>query len=182
MEDLAWQQVELGDHLGGGGGEDRAGAPWRARLEAVASDNRTLYARHPWVAAVSTTRPPLGPGLMAKYEHELRSFEGLGLDDVEIDAALTYLLGFVQASARAAAEVGATQRDSAMSEAQWWEVNAPLLARVFDERRFPTASRVGAAAGAAHGAAYSPEHAYNFGLQRVLDGLGVLIEGRGGAG
>ena len=44
---------------------------------------------------------------------------------------------------------------------------------------YPTASRVGAAAGAAHGAAYDPDHAYTFGLQRVLDGLGALIDTSG---
>ncbi|HEX4725993.1 MAG TPA: hypothetical protein VH333_26025 [Pseudonocardiaceae bacterium] len=31
-------------------------------------------------------------------------------------------------------------------------------------------------AGVAHGAAYSPDHAYDFGLRRVLDGLGALID------
>ena len=34
--------------------------------------------------------------------------------------------------------------------------------------------------GAAHGAAYDPDHAYTFGLQRVLDGLGALIDTSGG--
>jgi hypothetical protein len=51
-----------------------------------------------------------------------------------------------------------------------------VLARVFDATKYPVAARVGAAAGAAHGAAYDPAHAYAFGLQRVLDGLGVLME------
>ena len=37
--------------------------------EAVARDNRALFDAHPWAAAISTGRPPLGPGLMAKYEH-----------------------------------------------------------------------------------------------------------------
>jgi hypothetical protein len=49
----------------------------------------------------------------------------------------------------------------------------PLLSRVFDEAKYPTASRVAAAAGAAHGAAYDPDHAYTFGLQRVIDSLGA---------
>lgn len=157
---------------------DRAGEPWRAQVEAVARENRALFDRHPWVVAVSTVRPPLGPGLMAKYEHELKAFEGLGLDDVEMDDALTYLLSFVQAAARAAVDARTAQRDSAMNDEQWWAANAPLLARVFDENRYPTAARVGAAAGAAHGAAFNPGHAYEFGLQRVLDGLGALIEAR----
>ncbi|MGH3912086.1 MAG: TetR/AcrR family transcriptional regulator [Pseudonocardiaceae bacterium] len=157
---------------------DRTGEPWRTRVEAVARENRELFDRHPWVAVVSTVRPPLGPGLMAKYEHELRAFEGLGLDDVEMDAALTYLLSFVQAAARAAAEARSAHRDSALSDEQWWAANEPLLARVFDENSYPTAARVGAAAGAVHGAAYHPDHAYEFGLQRVLDGLGALIDAR----
>ncbi|MGH3328448.1 MAG: TetR/AcrR family transcriptional regulator [Streptomycetales bacterium] len=157
---------------------DTAGLPWRARLEAIADDNRALFAAHPWAAFVSTGRPPLGPGLMAKYEHELQALEGTPLDDVERDAALTFLLDFVQTAARAEADRRAAARESEMDDAEWWAANAPLLARVVDTTAYPTAARVGTAAGAAHGAAYSPEHAYRFGLRRVLDGLGVLTDSR----
>jgi AcrR family transcriptional regulator len=170
MLDTVYHQMPRGD---------LSGKPWRERLAAVAQENRDLFTLHPWIAEVSTSRPPLGPGLMAKYEHELQAFEDLGLDDVEMDAALTFLLGFVQAAARSAAEAAAARQDSAMSEEQWWAANAPLLTRVFDETKYPTASRVGAAAGAAHGAAYDPDHAYTFGLQRVVDGLGALIDTSG---
>jgi hypothetical protein len=152
---------------------------WRSRLTSVASRNRALFEAHSWAASVaSLSRPPLGPGLMEKYEHELSAFDDTGLDDVQMDAALTYLLGFVQASARAAAEVDAVQRETQMNDAAWWEKNAPLLARIFDEKSYPRAVRVGAAAGAAQSAAYNADHAYEFGLQRVLDGLGVLIDER----
>ncbi|SBT47403.1 TetR/AcrR family transcriptional regulator [Micromonospora auratinigra] len=155
---------------------DRSGQPWRRRVSAVARDNRDLYTAHPWAAEVATGRPPLGPGLMAKYEYELRAFDDTGLDDVTRDASLTHLLDFVRAAARSAAEVRAARRDSAQSEEQWWAANGPLLAEVLDERRYPTAVRVGSAAGAAHQAAYDPDHAYEFGLERVLDGLAVLID------
>jgi hypothetical protein len=94
-------------------------------------------------------------------------------------AAGTPATGFVQAAARSAADTASARQDSAMSEEQWWAANAPLLARVFDETKYPTAARVGAAAGAAHGAAYDAGHAYHFGLQRVLDGLGILIDTSG---
>jgi AcrR family transcriptional regulator len=152
------------------------GQPWRQRLTAVAAENMALFESHPWAATVSTLRPPLGPGQLAKYEHELSAFDGLGLDDVTVDDCLSYLLSFIQACARAAAEARAQQRDSALDDEQWWAANAPLLARVFDENAYPTAARVGAAAGAAHGSAYDPAHAYEFGLQRVLDGFAALIE------
>ena len=158
---------------------DTTGRPWRERLVAVAEENRALYEAHPWVASVSTVRPPLGPGLMAKYEHELRALEGMGLSDVQMDASLTFLLSFVQTCALGSSNTRAAGQGSAMDDVQWWAANAPLLSRIFDASRYPTASRVGAAAGAAYGSAYSPRHAYAFGLERVLDGLAALADGSG---
>lgn len=152
------------------------GRPWRARLTAVAEENRALHRTHPWVGEVSTLRPPLGPGLLAKYEHELTALDGLGLTDVARDDALTYLLTFVQASCRHGVDARTAARDSAMNDAQWWEANATLLSRVLDPEAYPLASRVGTAAGQAHGSAHDPDHAYVFGLARTLDGLAAVIE------
>ena len=143
---------------------------WRARVRAVADANRALFDAHPWAARVSTARPPLGPGLMEKYEHELGALDGLGLSDIEMDAALTFMLGFVQAAA-----VAAQDQADAGSDEQWWEQAGPLLAKLVDPSRYPLASRVGTAAGAAQGGAYDAASAYRFGLERVLDGLAVLV-------
>src|SRR5688572_11912563 len=92
MLDAAYAAMPRAPHQGG----------WRARLTHVAADNRALYERHPWAATLSTSRPPLGPGLMAKYEHELAALEDSGLDDVQTDSALTFLLDFVRSNALAA--------------------------------------------------------------------------------
>lgn len=158
--------------------QDTTGQAWRQRLTAVADENRTLYAAHPWAAEISTLRPPLGPGLMAKYEHELTALEGLGLTDIEMDDTLTHLLTFVQANARDVDNAHAARRDSTMSDEQWWAFNAVLLARVLDERAYPLATRVGTAAGSARSSANDPDHAYCFGLQRLLDGLAALVDTR----
>jgi AcrR family transcriptional regulator len=155
---------------------ETSGQPWRQRLAAIADENRGLFERHLWAANISTIRPPLGPGMMAKYEHELGALDGLGLDDVVMDACLTYLLSFVEAWARSAADARDTQQDTAMDDSQWWATSGPLLARVLDETLYPIAVRVGSAAGAAHGGAYSPTFAYTFGLERVLAGLSMLID------
>ena len=146
-------------------------AGWRERARAVAEANRALLAAHPWAGAVSTARPPLGPGLMAKYEHELAAFDDAGLDDIARDSALAFLLAFVQGIAVAAADAARAPG----SDAEWWEQAGPLLARVVNPQRYPLAARVGAAAGEAHGSAYDPAQAYAFGLERVLDGLGALV-------
>ncbi|MFC8526604.1 TetR/AcrR family transcriptional regulator [Nocardia sp. NPDC057227] len=155
---------------------DPAGLPWRARVRAVAAGNRALLARHPWVADLPATRPPLGPGQLAKYEHELAAFDGLGLDDVTMDAALTHLLGFVTAAARIGIDLARNAAATGMDDARWWARVGPVLERVIDPARYPLATRVGAAAGQAHDAAYSAEHAYEFGLNRVLAGFADLIE------
>lgn len=74
---------------------------------------------------------------MAKYEHELSALEGLGLSDIEIDASLTYVLGFVQGWARTAADARAPQDDTGMDDEQWWAANAPLLAQILDNHAYP---------------------------------------------
>ena len=152
---------------------------WRERLEHVARENWALFLRHAWILQVATTaRPPMGPNVLAKYDYELRTLEGTGLSDVEIDSCLTLVLGFVQGAARLAVETAAAESVTGRSDLEWWEANAPLLEKVFDASKFPTAARVGAAAGEAYQAAFDPQLAFEFGLARVLDGIAVLIDQR----
>ena len=154
---------------------DTAGRPWRERATAIAEENLALHLAHPWTVEVSILRPPLGPGLIGKYEHELGAFDGLGLTDVQIDDCLTYLLGFVHTAARIALDAAAARRESTTDDAGWWAGAGPLLARVLDPDAYPRASRVGTAAGSAHDSAHDPVHAYRFGLARTLDGLAAVI-------
>ncbi|MEV6570918.1 TetR/AcrR family transcriptional regulator [Streptomyces sp. NPDC051577] len=153
--------------------DTRADDPWRVRVARVADDNRDLLLRHPWIADLAVTRPPLGPGVIGKYEHELRAFDGIGLTDVEMDAALTHLLGFVHANALAAADARA--HNDRQSDDEWWAVSALLLERAMDAERYPLAGRVGSAVGG-----YRPETVWDFGLRCVLDGLARRVEERRG--
>lgn len=153
-----------------------AGESWRDRLVVVAEDNRKLLTAHPWLTEVAAlSRPPLGPGVMAKYEHELSAFDGAGLTDVDTDAALTYLLGFVQSHCRSAHDAARATTDSAISDADWWVANQPILARAFDPSAYPRAVRIGSASGKAQGSAWEANRAWEFGLARTLDGLAALI-------
>ena len=160
---------------------DTTGEPWRARVAAVAGENRALFAAHPWAAEVSTVRPPLGPGQMAKYDHELRAFDGLGLSDVEVDAALACVLAFVRTHARDSADAAAGRRASGTDDEQWWARNAPLLARVLDPAAYSVAARVGTAAGQAFGSTWDPDHAWDFGLATLLDGVAARVQRTPGA-
>lgn len=153
-----------------------AGQPWRDRLTVVAESNRDLLTAHPWLTEVAAlSRPPLGPGVMAKYEHELAAFDDTGLSDLDIDAALTYLLGFVQAHCRAAHDAARITTDTAMSDAEWWAANQPILAKALDPAAYPRAVRIGSVAGEAQAGAWQADRAWRFGLIRTLDGLAALI-------
>lgn len=150
-------------------------AAWRARLTAVAQANWNLFLRHPWALHLATGRPPLGPSVMAKYERELAAVDGLGLSEVEMDLLVTLVNGFVRGTVSAAVERIAAERATGITDAQWWAATAPHVEKVFDRQRFPTAARVGPAAGADLQAAYDPDRSLAFGLERLLDGVEVLL-------
>lgn len=168
MTDAVYGEMERPEHPRSQG--------WRARLEKVARQNHLLHERHPWLGHVVTGRPPLGPHLMAKYEYELNALAGVEISDVDKDSVLTLVLEFVQSAARSAYEAQRTRQQTGIDDEEWWAANEPLLSRIFDPQRYPTAVRVGSAAGAVHGSTYDPLHAFEFGLRRVLDGIGVFID------
>jgi AcrR family transcriptional regulator len=151
---------------------------WRAALDRIARENWAMWLRHPWMLQVSTSRPVLGPNLVAKYDRELRAVEGTGLTDVEMDLVLSLVLQYVAGAVRAAVEAAQAERRTGMSEDEWWAAYSPLLEKVFDAERYPVAARVGAAAGAEYQAASDPPRAFEFGLQRVLDGIGTFLAAR----
>lgn len=157
--------------------EDVAGG-WRARLELAARQSWALYRRHPWMLDVGTSRPVLGPNAIARYDYELRAIDGIGLTDVEMDSVVSLVGAHVHGAARGARDAALAVERSGMTDEQWWEERAPLLGKLFDAGRHPTAARVGTAAGEAYGAAYDFEHGFEFGLQRILDGIEALVRTR----
>lgn len=159
-------------------GSDKDAGAWRAKLERVARDNWGLHLRHPWILHVASPRPVLGPNLTAKYDRELRAVEGVGLGDVEMDLVVAVVTGYVRGAVRAAVEGAEAERRSGLTDQQWWAEFAPFLESVFEPGRHPVAARVGAAAGAEYGGATDPERAFEFGLQRLLDGIATLIDSR----
>ena len=163
-----------GENAGAGSPEGEL----RARVEAIARQNQERYRRHPWLLEVSPVRPVLGPHGLAKYERELAALDGVGLSDLEMDAVLTLVNGYVHGAMRSAQSAAEAVRRTGMSDAEWWQAYAPHLAARIAPERFPLASRVGTAAGQAHGGPFSADHAFEFGLQRILDGIATLVASR----
>ncbi len=149
---------------------------WRDGLRFVAERNWLLYQRHPWLLDAEGPRAVLGPHTNDKYEAELRVIDGVGLGDVEMDSVLTLVLTHVSGTARGLARSNRVRQESAMTDTQWWDAIAPVLERVMDRERYPLSSRVGTAASISYDAASDPVHEYEFGVERILDGVAALIE------
>jgi AcrR family transcriptional regulator len=141
-----------------------AAGNWRARVEAVARENRRFLLRHPW--ALSVGHPPPGPNRMRKQEIELRAVDGMGLSEMQMDLLVSLLDGFVRGA------VGGAPSDA--GKRQGAEVVEPYAQRV-DPDRFPTVARVAAAAAEDLPAGVAADRAFEFGLERLLDGIGVLM-------
>ncbi|MBL7253476.1 TetR/AcrR family transcriptional regulator [Paractinoplanes lichenicola] len=144
---------------------------WRAKLEVAARAEYALSHRHPWVLSVPLTRSTLGPHSLAAFESVLQAVGDVGLGQRELVGAVNAVFRYVRGAARDevdAAEVGAR---TGQTDEQWWTANADLVRRYVDPARFP------AVAGAFEAGALTPRgpEDFEFGLQRILDGVAALI-------
>ncbi|MEV0350326.1 TetR/AcrR family transcriptional regulator C-terminal domain-containing protein [Nonomuraea sp. NPDC050680] len=160
------------------GGEQLEGLDWRRGLTAVAHANRDLGLAHPWLYELQVVRSLMGPCELQKRDHELVPLESTPLADAEKDQVLTQLLLHVEGMTRMETMLRRERDATGLDDSQWWQAIMPTLMPVVDRRRFPLSSRVGLAAQAARQGRFWGEEAFEFGLDRLLDGIGVLIDRR----
>ncbi|HEY0002398.1 MAG TPA: TetR/AcrR family transcriptional regulator C-terminal domain-containing protein [Actinoplanes sp.] len=148
----------------------------RQRLAAIARQAWDEVMRHPWLLQVEEYRPWIGPNGSAKYEWQLSAIDGAGFTDLEMDQVVTLLVGFAQNAARAAVAARRAAEQTQMTDAEWWEINAPVLERLMPPGAYPVSGRVGQVAGETYNALADPERSFQFGLERILDGLAFLLD------
>ncbi|WP_433279775.1 TetR/AcrR family transcriptional regulator [Pseudonocardia xinjiangensis] len=161
-------------------GEDVAAAKavagdWRERLEAFGRQEWALYMRHPWMLQITQGRPMLGPNAMASTDVTVSAVDGIGLDEHEMLAAVVLLTSFVAGFARTTIEAMQAADRTGISDDEWWEIQGEYVGPVVAAGKLPMLTKVGEA-----GAFHSMFDSFEFGLQRVLDGLAVLVASRGG--
>jgi AcrR family transcriptional regulator len=169
---------------------DLAGG-WRPAVEAAARDGWALYERHPWVLQVAGARPVLGPHELDLYETQLRLVDGLGLTGIEMTRVVGVVAGYVRGAAKAVSDTRTAEQATGVSDDEWWNARQPLLDELSGDEwpdRYPVSSRLG------------EEHAFEqpdrdpadttpyllrdaldtfeFGLQRLLDGIEAYIDAR----
>jgi AcrR family transcriptional regulator len=143
---------------------------WRAKLEAVARIDLALYLRHPWILEVSINRPPLGPGVLDTYESLLRAVVASGVPTRELNAAADALAAYVRGAAQARIVQMRAVRESGVTDEEWWSEHTDFWERYFDPERYPTITAIYAS-----GAYDDPPDPFDWGLQRLLDGIAARI-------
>jgi AcrR family transcriptional regulator len=139
---------------------------WRAGLERWAWAYHERLRRHSWVVRIPIAAPAVTPNLTAWLDDGLRALGDTGLSEEDKLSALLLLSGFVRNEATLVADM------SAQTEIMvpW----ARLLRELTDPERFP-ALRTALASGA-FAQDDDPDDEFVWGLERILDGIGVLVE------
>ncbi len=147
---------------------------WRARLELAARLQWRGFRRHPWLAPVmSITRPQLAPNALRHTEWNLRALEGTELGFGDRMYVNVLLFAYVRGVASALEAETQAERDTGLTSDEWMETQDATLRSMLTSGALATFRRV-----VAHdGFDFDLDSLFEFGLERLLDGLEVLIAG-----
>ncbi|MEV8341971.1 TetR/AcrR family transcriptional regulator C-terminal domain-containing protein [Streptomyces niveus] len=149
-------------------------AGWRPRLAREIRWLWSRYERHPWLARAMAglTRPMASPHAMSYTERTLRTLRGLGLKPYEMIHTHLALMGYAQGVAMAVELESQARQDTGMTADEWLAANEthmdsvqlrgeyPVLSTLFGDEEFDL--ELGAL--------------FEFGLERLLDGIESLVE------
>ncbi|WP_174567732.1 TetR/AcrR family transcriptional regulator [Nocardia altamirensis] len=158
--------------------QDSSEEGWRSGLRLWAETIFAQYMAHPWAIELTTGRRPFGPNELGWTESALVALADTGLTGSERLDTIVLLNGHAHSLAQQLHSLGGEQPALEFAE-QFTE----MMTEAGD--RFPAvraAFAEEAAAAQAPPPSGGPNDALNFGIDRVLDGLGVLIARRASAG
>jgi AcrR family transcriptional regulator len=146
------------------------GDGWREGLAAWARARWALHLRHPWLVHTAGCRRLPGPNTMADHDRVLRIAERTGLAAREVVGVISFVEGFVDTAARQVAEFLGQERESGVPHEEWWRGRSELYERMSP---YPTLDRLWWAGGFE-----DPVDPFDFGLDRTLDGVELLVRRR----
>ncbi|MGW5211313.1 TetR/AcrR family transcriptional regulator [Streptomyces sp. NPDC004051] len=145
---------------------------WRTALEALGRATLALYRRHPWLLEVNQSRPILGPNALDGMEKVLARIKPMGLSDPELVSVIIMIDGYVAGAARTQRYGAEAERRTGLTDAQFWEAQRPTLEKAMLSGRYPVLASLSEDT-------FGPDFDhFEFGLQRLLDGLEVLVRRR----
>lgn len=153
----------------------KADAGWRQRLRRFAGAFRDRGFEHPWSMRLPIVGPPLTPNAVAWFDHGLATLVATGLEETEKASVVLLLTGYVRNHVMLMGELGPFLGGNFGPDAAMRNYVANL--RGLDvPARFPALGRVVDAG--VFDRADPPEAEFEFGLERILDGVEALVTQR----
>ncbi|MFY1697388.1 MULTISPECIES: TetR/AcrR family transcriptional regulator C-terminal domain-containing protein [unclassified Solwaraspora] len=146
---------------------------WRSGLDRWAWAVVEIYQRDPWTVQVPVSGPPITPNAVAWADNALQRLAGTGLEPGEKLAVVLLVANLVRGEMILALQLAEVSRGPAAGNMVDY---GGRLSRLIDERRFPAMSEV-VASGVFDGPGGEHDE-LRFALDRVLDGIEVLIHSR----
>ena len=153
------------------------GTSWRDGLTAWARAELAAHRAHLWALQVPLGGPPAYPNALGWLERALSYLRACGLDEEQKMAVILLVSNYVRTHATMESQIDAAVRASGMSDTDAMAGYGQLLRVLLDPRQFPELSAV-AASGVMDKADPWDEN-FEFGLDRILDGVAVLVHGVG---
>jgi AcrR family transcriptional regulator len=151
-----------------------ANVDWRTGLAHWARRLHGVYLRHPWILQVTTSAPPLEPGQLSWLECGLQALSDTGLSPRDrLDTALL-LVYYTRGEAQLAIGSAASVRQTGLSEQDNNARYGRTLARLVDPEQFPELVEL-VAAGAFAPAGTGTRSSFDYGLDRILDGIAARV-------
>ncbi|MCX5558602.1 TetR/AcrR family transcriptional regulator [Streptomyces sp. NBC_00038] len=151
---------------------DLGDGSWRSALEALGRATLALYRRHPWLLQVNQSRPILGPSALDGMEKMLSRIKPMGLSDPELVSAIVMIDGYVVGAARTQVYQEEAERRTGLTDAEFWQAHIPVFEKVMADGNHPFLASLSEDA---FGTEF--DH-FEFGLQRILDGLETFVSRR----
>jgi AcrR family transcriptional regulator len=149
---------------------------WRSALNRWCWAYRDALDRSPWTLRVPITEPPNTPRQIAWFEHGLASLRGTGLTENEKISVIMLLSGYVRNTGAMFHGIAEAVAATASSADQMMSTYSDVLRKVIDPGRFPSVAF--ALEQGVFDQADSVDGEFTFGLDRILDGVDVLVRGR----
>lgn len=137
---------------------------WRSHLRVAARLQWAAYQRHPWLPRlVSVTRPVPLPGMLAYGLWTLRALDGLELDPGTRLHVYATLVNYVRGTAVNIETEAVALLDTGMTSTEWARARLPFDGPLVVQLTPPSAE-------------VDLESLFAFGLERLLDGLTVVLD------
>ncbi len=146
---------------------------WRAELTRWAHAKRAMLCARPWLAELPFVAAPHGPNWLSWLEAVMDALSGTGLSAADMAQMLSVIDGYTRGASDTAISL-ARARARGISEEEWAAAVGADLGRAIGDSRFPRFAAL--LTTPSDGPSRTMEESFDFGLQRVLDGIELYIE------